>query len=109
MQIVHPDGFFVKVMDGKPVNMAYRIVVQNHEGHSWEFVDPYRFGPVLTEFDLHLLAEGTHYKSYEKLGAHVITHEARQGGPFRGVGTQCATSERVGQLQPLGWSPPPDA
>jgi 1,4-alpha-glucan branching enzyme len=25
---------------------------------------------VLTDFDLHLLAEGTHYRTYEKLGAH---------------------------------------
>ena len=26
---------------------------------------------VLTDFDLHLLAEGTHYRTYEKLGAHL--------------------------------------
>lgn len=26
---------------------------------------------VLTDFDLHLIGEGTHYKSYEKLGAHI--------------------------------------
>src|SRR5215207_45725 len=26
---------------------------------------------LLTEFDLHLLAEGTHYRTYEKLGAHL--------------------------------------
>ncbi len=28
------------------------------------------FGPVLTDFDLHLLGEGTHYRNYERLGAH---------------------------------------
>ena len=26
---------------------------------------------VLTDFDLPLLAEGTHYRTYEKLGAHL--------------------------------------
>ena len=26
---------------------------------------------LLTDFDLHLLAEGTHYRTYEKLGAHL--------------------------------------
>ena len=26
---------------------------------------------LLSEFDLHLLAEGTHYRTYEKLGAHL--------------------------------------
>ncbi|HSW39390.1 MAG TPA: 1,4-alpha-glucan branching protein GlgB [Acidobacteriota bacterium] len=27
-------------------------------------------GEALTEFDLHLISEGTHYRTYEKLGAH---------------------------------------
>ena len=31
----------------------------------------YQFPQILTEFDLHLIGEGTHYKNYEKLGAHV--------------------------------------
>jgi 1,4-alpha-glucan branching enzyme len=26
--------------------------------------------PILTPYDLHLFAEGTHYRTYEKLGAH---------------------------------------
>src|SRR5207245_9296090 len=38
-----------------------------------EVDDPYRYGRVLTDFDLHLLGEGTHYRSFEKLGAHRIT------------------------------------
>jgi len=80
MERVHPDGFDVATFPGKTRDLPYRIAVENHEGHAWDFVDPYRFGPVLTDFDLHLLSEGTHYKSYEKLGAHLITHEG-----FRGV------------------------
>ena len=52
--------------DAEP--FPYRLAVENHEGHTWEFVDPYRFGPVLTDFDLHLLGEGTHYRNYERLG-----------------------------------------
>ncbi len=82
MDRIHPDGLFEIALDGRPAAMPYRLVVENHEGHSWEFVDPYRFGPVLTDFDLHLLAEGTHYKSYEKLGAHLITHEGVRGVHF---------------------------
>ena len=54
-----------------PRRFPYRLRVENHEGHSWEFVDPYFFGPVLTDFDLHLLGEGTHYRNYERLGAHI--------------------------------------
>jgi 1,4-alpha-glucan branching enzyme len=37
---------------------------------------------LLTEYDLHLLGEGTHYRSYDKLGAHVIEHEGQRGTRF---------------------------
>ena len=80
MQRLHSDGFFEAIFPGRPASFPYRIAVEDHDGHAWDFVDPYRIGPVLTDFDLHLLAEGTHYKSYEKLGAHLMTHEG-----FRGV------------------------
>ena len=38
--------------------------------------------PFLTDFDLHLLAEGVHYRSYEKLGAHPVQANGRQGTHF---------------------------
>ncbi len=82
MQRLHPDGFLVATFPGKSPGMPYRLAVENHEGHAWEFVDPYQFGPVLTDFDLHLLAEGTHYDSYEKLGAHVREHQGVRGVHF---------------------------
>ena len=44
--------------------------------------DPYRFPPVLSEFDLYLLSEGTHVHLYEKLGAHPMTHEDVPGVAF---------------------------
>jgi 1,4-alpha-glucan branching enzyme len=37
---------------------------------------------VLTDFDLHLIGEGTHYKNYEKLGAHAIEAEGVRGVHF---------------------------
>jgi 1,4-alpha-glucan branching enzyme len=80
MERIHPDGFFVTVFEDRPGTFPYRLRVENHEGHSWEFVDPYAFGPVLTDFDLHLLGEGTHFRNYERLGAHIREHEG-----FRGV------------------------
>ena len=80
MTRIHPDGFFELGFPGKTAPFPYRLAVVDHEGHSWDFVDAYQFGPVLTDFDLHLLGEGTHYKNYESLGAHLKTHEG-----FRGV------------------------
>ncbi|HYM23283.1 MAG TPA: alpha-amylase family glycosyl hydrolase, partial [Vicinamibacterales bacterium] len=37
-----------------------------------EVDDPYRYGRVLSDFDLHLLGEGTQLRAFEKLGAHRI-------------------------------------
>jgi 1,4-alpha-glucan branching enzyme len=54
------------------------------EGHgaTWEFEDPFRFGPVLGEMDEYLLGEGTHRRLWQVLGAHVITHEGVAGTHF---------------------------
>ena len=38
--------------------------------------------PFLTDFDLHLLQEGTHYRSYEKLGAHLTALSGEPGVRF---------------------------
>ena len=38
--------------------------------------------PFLTEYDLHLLIEGNHWKSYEKLGAHLREHDGVSGVNF---------------------------
>ena len=48
----------------------YRLRVTFGSGHQLEIDDPYRYGRVLTDYDLHLFGEGTHLRLYEKLGAH---------------------------------------
>lgn len=44
--------------------------------------DPYAFPPLLTDFDLHLLNEGTHWQSYHKLGAQIRTIGGVKGVNF---------------------------
>ena len=88
MERIHPDGFFERVFPGRREPFPYRLAVENHEGHAWEFVDPYRFGPVLTDFDLHLLGEGTHYRNYERLGAHLRDARGVPRRPLRRLGPQ---------------------
>jgi 1,4-alpha-glucan branching enzyme len=82
MDRIHPDGLFECVFSEPPAPFKYRLAVENHQGHAWEFVDVYQFGPVLTDFDLHLLAEGTHYRNFERLGAHIRDHEGYRGVHF---------------------------
>jgi 1,4-alpha-glucan branching enzyme len=81
-QHLHPDGFFEVVIPGVTEIFPYRLRVKNADGHEWELEDPYRFLPVLSDFDLHLLGEGTHYKTYEKLGAHVAEVQGTRGVVF---------------------------
>src|ERR1700749_1513836 len=47
-----------------------------------ELEDPYRFPPVLTDFDLYLLGEGTDQRLYDKLGAHPMTLDGVDGVAF---------------------------
>jgi 1,4-alpha-glucan branching enzyme len=48
----------------------YRLRVTDRDGRVQEVEDPYRFPPTLSGYDLHLLGQGTHYRVYDKLGAH---------------------------------------
>src|SRR5687768_6420316 len=76
----------------------YRVRVQWNEGASSEFDDPYRYGPVLTSFDLHLLGEGTHFQAFDKLGARRITHGIRDGVHFAVWAPNAARASVVGNF-----------
>ena len=66
---------------GQPVDpSAYRLHFSFPDGNRFETIDAYAFPPVLTDYDLYLFGEGTHYLKYEKLGAHV-----REVAGVRGV------------------------
>ena len=73
-----PGLFHGKVSGAKP----YRLRGADAGGASWEYEDPYRFGPVFTDFDEYLIGEGTHRRLWEVLGAHVIEHEGHAGTHF---------------------------
>jgi len=79
---IHREGFFEAVVPGETQIFPYHLRARNAQGVEWEFEDPYRFPPVLTDFDLHLLSEGTHRGAYEKLGAHVREVEGVRGVVF---------------------------
>jgi 1,4-alpha-glucan branching enzyme len=77
---VHRDGFFERVFPGEgELFLPYRLRARSLEGTEWEFEDPYRFPAVLSDYDLHLIGEGKHYESYEKLGAHLTEIDGVRG------------------------------
>ncbi len=65
-----------------PLDLDYRLRVTYPGDHVHDVDDPYRYGRVLTDFDLHLLAEGTHHRSFEKLGAHRLVVGSTAGVHF---------------------------
>jgi 1,4-alpha-glucan branching enzyme len=74
---IHNAGLF----EGEFSGNAYRLRAR-WDGNLVELEDPYRFPPVLSDFDLYLLGEGTHLRAYDKLGAHPITLEGVSGVAF---------------------------
>ncbi len=66
------EGLFEVVLPGTEIP-DYRLRITFRGDHVVEIDDPYRYGQVLTGFDLHLIGEGTHRRVYQKLGAHRIT------------------------------------
>ncbi len=83
MKKVDGDGFFEAsfVKDKEDVR-PYQIRAKDSSGATRTYYDPYCFPQVLTEFDLHLIGEGTHYQKYEKLGAHMRTIDGVSGVHF---------------------------
>ncbi|MBV8550360.1 MAG: 1,4-alpha-glucan branching protein GlgB [Acidobacteriaceae bacterium] len=80
MQRTHPAGIFTARLDSQP--QGYRFRITDHQGGVTEAEDVYAFEPLLSEFDLHLIGEGTNYEGYNSLGAHVVTIQGVVGTRF---------------------------
>jgi 1,4-alpha-glucan branching enzyme len=81
MERLHPSGFFEALLPARREQLGYRLEV-TRDGHTTEIDDPYRFPSLLSDFDRHLLAEGTHYRAHEKLGAHPAVLDGVSGIAF---------------------------
>ena len=81
MERLHPHGFFEAIFPGRREGFPYRLKVTT-DGESRVVYDPYAFPPLFTEYDRYLIGEGTHYKSYERLGAHLRQVEGIAGVHF---------------------------
>jgi len=76
MQRVHPHGVFE--LRGDDLPDAYQLEIEERDGTSHCGFDPYApaFHVNIPDTDLYLFGEGTHYRTYDYMGAHVI----EQGG-----------------------------
>ncbi len=76
----HGAGFFEgKLSITKRQPLSYHA---RNAGGEWDLKDPYSFGPVLGPMDDYYIAEGSHLRLFDKMGAHVIDHEGATGVHF---------------------------
>ena len=84
MRRIHPAGVFEAICpapesDGRP---RYMIRVADQSGKKTTMHDPYSFPHLLSDYDLHLLNEGTHWQVYSKMGAQMRTIDGVEGINF---------------------------
>jgi 1,4-alpha-glucan branching enzyme len=76
---IHEAGLFAGPVSA--LAHHYRLRARFSESEV-EFEDAYRFPPILSDLDLHLLGEGTHLQLYDRLGAHPMRFEGVDGVAF---------------------------
>ena len=77
----HDDGFFERVLSSA-LKAPYQLQVRWGDGGESVLEDPYRFGPAIGDTDLWLLAEGTHLRPGEVMGAQAMCMEGIEGTRF---------------------------
>jgi len=84
MRRIHPAGLFEAICP--PPNLEsrahYKLRITDHGGETKDMHDPYAFPLLLSDYDLHLMGEGTHWRCYEKLGAQLRTIDGVEGVNF---------------------------
>jgi 1,4-alpha-glucan branching enzyme len=80
MEKRHKDGFFVAELQREPG--VYQFRLEDWEGASRIAEDPFRFGTIITDFDLHLHSEGTLYEAWRSFGAHPMNLAGVPGVQF---------------------------
>jgi 1,4-alpha-glucan branching enzyme len=92
---IHDAGLFL----GDLPNAAERYRFRARYGaDTVELEDPYRFLPILSDFDLYLLGEGTHQRLYDKLGAHPMTMDGVEGTGFVVLAPNARTVAVIGDF-----------
>ncbi|WP_438277779.1 1,4-alpha-glucan branching protein GlgB [Nitrobacter sp.] len=76
---IHDAGLFLGDLPNGAERYRFRA---RYGADTVELEDPYRFLPILSDFDLYLLGEGTHQRLYDKLGAHPMTMDGVDGTGF---------------------------
>jgi len=72
MSRAHAGGVFEATFPKTPAAFDYRLRITYPGGHTIQIDDPYRYGTVITDYDVYLFSQGKHTRIYDKLGAHLM-------------------------------------
>jgi 1,4-alpha-glucan branching enzyme len=74
--------FFELQFPGQDTVFAYELRTLDKDGLTRQAADPYSLRPILGDLDLLLFNEGNHHRTYDRLGAHVMTIDGLSGALF---------------------------
>ncbi len=82
MNKIHQDGFFEVIITDRSEWFRYMFHIEGYENNDWSTYDAYSFEPTISDMDIYLFNQGTHYEIFDKLGAHVKTIDGVEGVAF---------------------------
>ena len=83
MRRIHPAGLYEAICPmPNEINFDYQLRVADKAGKVTTMHDPYSFPSLFSQQDFYLLGEGTHYRAYLSLGAHLRTVNGVAGTNF---------------------------
>ncbi len=83
---LHIEGLYQATVPDGTRAFSYYVKVIAFDGSEQTLRDPYSYGPMMGEVDLHLFAEGTDKRLYDKFGAHLREVGSPAPGSGGGVG-----------------------
>ncbi|NQU20622.1 MAG: 1,4-alpha-glucan branching protein GlgB, partial [Candidatus Nealsonbacteria bacterium] len=103
MRRIHPAGVFEAICPCQDEDKPSRYMIRStdEDGKNQVMHDPYAFPQLLTDYDLHLLNEGTHWQCYEKLGAQLRVIDGVEGVNFAVWAPDATSVSLVGDFN--GW------
>ncbi len=95
------DGFFETFIARRKNSFDYYLDITTFDGSNYSVEDPYKYGSLISDFDLQIWGEGNHSKAYSFMGAHVREVDGVKGVHFVVVAPAASRVSVVGPF--CGW------
>ena len=76
---IHEAGLYEATLPNDSWKKPYELIIESENGDVTHTVDPYSFGLLLGDQDMHYFCEGKHWRLYDILGSHLRTIDGVSG------------------------------